>query len=77
MAEILALVLVGLFVVLQAVQHRMTLADEKARVNDLLRLLEAKAAPAEVAAYLTPPAPEETGEWIFSDDGLISVRVDD
>lgn len=47
------------------------------RVNELLRLLESRAAPAEVAAYLNPPAPEPEGEWIATEDGLIVTLVDD
>lgn len=58
-------------------QAREALAFERARVNELLRLLEAKAAPAEVAAFLDPPAPQPEGEWITSPDGLIVIGVED
>lgn len=54
---------------------RQILAAERDRVNDLLTLLEAKAAPAEAAAYLRPVTDAVTGELIYSDDGLISVEV--
>ena len=54
------------------------LAAERARVSELLRLLEARAAPAEFAAYanpdVVPPAPET---WVFSDDGLVGRKVED
>lgn len=50
----------------------------EARVNDLLTLLEAKAAPAEVAAYIVPPAAyvADDKSYVASDDGLIVVEVD-
>lgn len=56
------------------------LATERARVSELLRLLEARSAPAEFAAYAHHDVsqailPNDT--WIFSDDGLIGHKVDD
>lgn len=51
------------------------LLAEQARVTELLRLLESKAAPAEVAAFLTPHAPEPEGTWIFTEDGLVGADV--
>lgn len=53
------------------------LETERARVNELLGLLEAKAAPAEYAAvrYAAEP-PDEDRTYLSSDDGLIVVEVD-
>lgn len=54
------------------------LKEERARVADLLTLLEAKAAPAEHAAYIAPSGPTPPDEtYMFSDDGLIGVRTED
>lgn len=52
-------------------------ANERRRTDELLRLLEAKAAPAEVAAYVATAPPAEPEEWIASDDGLVVYRVED
>jgi hypothetical protein len=49
------------------------LVQEQARVNDLLLLLESKAAPSEVAAFLRPPAEEPRQVFLHSEDGLVSV----
>ena len=49
------------------------LEAEQLRVSELLRLLEAKAAPVEYAAYMsnTPLAPEPEDHRIYSEDGLL------
>jgi hypothetical protein len=47
------------------------------RVNELLGLLEAKAAPAETYAMLAAHQEPEAGDWLHSPDGLISVEVND
>lgn len=55
------------------------LAMEQARVTDLLRLLEAKAAPAEYAAYMDPAPllPEINEHYVYSDDGLLVSSLPD
>lgn len=50
---------------------------ESGRVNDLLLLLETKAAPAEVAAYLAPERPAPDEHWIASEDGLVVFEMSD
>lgn len=50
---------------------------ERDRVNDLLRLLEAKAAPAEFAAYVNTGEDEPLPEWLYSEDGLVAVPFDE
>lgn len=50
---------------------------ESGRVNDLLLLLETKAAPAEVAAYLAPEQPAPDTHWIASEDGLVVFEMSD
>lgn len=74
---VLALALVAVvYIIVHAFQQE--LASERARVNELLSLLESKAAPAEYAAIVQyPEAPEDDSEWVASDDGLIVVKVDD
>jgi hypothetical protein len=74
---VLALVSVTALGVLTFVYDRL-LTSERARVNDLLRLLESKAAPAETVAYLspTPPTQEPAERYLCSDDGLIGVRTE-
>ena len=49
------------------------LEAEQLRVSELLRLLEAKAAPVEFAAYMdpTPHTPEPEDRRIYSEDGLL------
>lgn len=66
-----------IFAVVLAVLLDRALQAERARVNELLRLLEAKGAPAEFAAYVHAEQDEPSGTWIFSEDGLIGVEVDD
>lgn len=51
--------------------------DDRRKIDELLGLLEAKAAPVEYAAYLAPPQPITHGDWISTDDGLISYPYDD
>lgn len=52
------------------------LATERARVNELLRLLEAKAAPAEAAAYVFQPHEEpDFSDRLWSEDGLVYVEA--
>lgn len=64
--------------VIQGVLLHAALAAERARVNDLLTLLESKAAPAEHAAYVAPAAPAgPEPEYLFSEDGLIGIRTEE
>lgn len=73
---VLALVLVAVVYIITHVFTQL-LATERARVNELLGLLESAAAPVQYAATVGYPAPpEDDGEWEFTDDGLIGVRVD-
>lgn len=53
------------------------LAVEQSRVNDLLVLIQAKAAPAEFAAYVTPQAAEAEPGFMWDSSGLIAVPLDD
>lgn len=74
---VLALALVAVvYIIVHAYQD--LLDAERARVNELLGLLEAKAAPAEYAAvrYAAEP-PDDDAEWTFTPDGLIGLRADD
>lgn len=41
----------------------------------LFGLLEAKAAPAEYAAYVAPLVEEPEEDWVFSEDGLVGFPV--
>lgn len=74
---VLALVSVTALGVLTFVYDRL-LTSERARVNDLLRLLESKAAPTETVAYLSPAPPptEDEPRYLWSEDGLIGVRTE-
>jgi len=56
---------------------RRQLDDERARTRELLTLLEAKAAPAEHAAYALPPVPVEETHWLSDETGLLLTRIDD
>lgn len=53
------------------------LSTERARVSELLRLLEARSAPVEYAAFVHQDTPAAPGTWISSADGLIVHKVDD
>lgn len=46
-----------------------------ARVDDLLTLLEARAAPSEYAGYVHAPDTTPLPTYLFSDDGLIGVPL--
>lgn len=54
------------------------LNQERARVAELLALLEAKAAPAEYAGYVAQAPDSDPGPvFLFSDDGLIGIPIED
>jgi hypothetical protein len=74
MTEILAMVAGALTVV---VPYTILLRAERARVNELFRLLEARAAPSEFAAYIAEPEPPPAERWVFSEDGLVGIRDED
>lgn len=46
-----------------------------ARVDELLTLLEARAAPSEYAGYISSPPTEPLPTYLFSEDGLIGVPI--
>lgn len=73
---VVALLAVVALVTQGALLHA-ALAAERARVNDLLTLLESKAAPAEHAAYVAAAPAEPQPEYLFSDDGLIGIRTEE
>lgn len=76
-ATVLLLVLLNLGMSVALVrQDRAALAQERERVNELLLLLEAKAAPAEVAAFLQPFPEPPAENFLVSDDGLIVVSLE-
>lgn len=59
------------------VLYREEKEDARARINELLTLLELRSAPAETTAFLHPlPAPPKQ-DYLHSEDGLVSVEVDD
>lgn len=75
---IAVLVLLAVLALALVYTLREALVDERARSRELLLLLETKAAPTEVAAYLRPPQASDhltPLEWIATDDGLIEVPV--
>lgn len=59
----------------QIQQH--TIDAERRRTDELLKLLEARSAPAEFAAYVHDTPPVEVPEFLYSDDGLAFVPVSD
>lgn len=74
---IAVLLLAVLAITVQAVVYDRARRADQLRVDELLTLLEAKAAPAEVAAYVYPYAEPEDTTFITTPDGLITVAVDD
>jgi hypothetical protein len=70
------LTLAGLAVLAVRLVHGLLLS-ERAHVAELLRLLEARAAPTEYATYVHSPDPAPQESWLFSPDGLVGVREDD
>lgn len=56
------------------VPYTFLLRAERDRVNELLRLFQAKVAPAEFAAYMTPHT-DVVEDWLFTDDGLVGAEV--
>ena len=75
MIAVLILAVVALAVL--ALVFDRALSAERARVNDLLTLLESKAAPAEHAAWVAATEPAEPEHWTFTTDGLIGVRTEE
>lgn len=76
MIAVLVLAVVAL-ATMHAVYTDRLLRAERDRVNDLLTLLEARAAPAEHAAYVAPFPEPPAAEYLTSEDGLVSVEVPD
>lgn len=73
---VLSLALVAVvYILTHAFQQQLEV--ERARVNELLGLLEARAVPAEYAAVRYAQEPVDDSEWESSPDGLIVYRVDD
>lgn len=53
-----------------------SLAQRETQIRELWRILEAKVAPAEFAAYVNRDD-YRSPDWLFSEDGLVRVAAED
>jgi hypothetical protein len=53
------------------------LVEERRRTDDLTRLIEARSAPAEYAAFLQPPSTDPGAQYRYDETGLVRILVEE